>query len=122
MNHIQEITKAVGAHGLWKQRITLAIKDGRSDTDPAHVEMDNQCDFGKWLYGLPSVDQNSEHFKRVKVLHANFHKEAAKVLRLAITGQKAAAEKSLDLGGAYAKSSSDLTLAMMNWKKVFGTA
>ena len=116
----QEINKAIGAHGMWKQRLADAIKNGRSDTPPDRVEPDNLCDFGKWLYSLSPADQNCEHYKKVKALHASFHKEAAKVLRLALGGHIPEAEKGIGMGGSFSNISSDLTLAMMNWKKTVG--
>src|ERR1035438_7643070 len=78
---------------MWKSRLRAAIDAGRSDVTPEQVEPDNLCAFGKWLHGLPSSDRNSEHFKKVQPLHAAFHKEAANVLRLALSGKKPEASK-----------------------------
>ena len=117
----QEITKAIGAHGAWKRRLEAVIKDGRSDVGPEKVEPDNRCDFGKWLYSLPVTDQNSAQFKKIQALHATFHKEAARVISMALSGDVAGAEKSMGFGGAYSSISADLTGAMMDWKKALGT-
>lgn len=116
----QEITKAIGAHGAWKRRLETVIKDGRSDVPPERVAPDNHCDFGKWLYSLSLADQNSAQFKKVQALHATFHKEAANVIRTALSGNVAAAGKSMVGGGAYYTVSMDLTGAMMDWKKALG--
>ena len=117
----QEITKAIGAHGAWKRRLEAVIKEGRSDVPPERVAPDNHCDFGKWLYALPIAEQNAAQFKKVQALHATFHKEAANVIRMALSGNVAAAEKSMAVGGAYGNISADLTGAMMDWKKALGT-
>ena len=120
MINAQEITKAIGAHGMWKRRLEMVVKEKKSDTPPEKVEPDNQCEFGKWLYSLPVSDQSSPHFKKVQTLHASFHKEAAQVIRLALKGQMPEAEKSMALGGAYTNVSSRLTVAMMEWKNSIG--
>lgn len=115
--HSQDITQAIGAHVMWKNRVAAAIRDGRSEKTPEQVESDRLCDFGKWLYSLPPGDRSSEHFRKVQALHLAFHKEAAKVLQLALSGQKAAAAKCLDFGGLFAHISGDLNGALTAWKK-----
>lgn len=116
MANIEELTKAIGAHSAWKARLSKAVETGASDANPDQVGSANQCDFGKWLGGLPAGDKAGDHWKKVNDLHSRFHKEAAAVLRDATSGKKAAAEKSLGLGGTYYKASADLTQAMMAWK------
>jgi methyl-accepting chemotaxis protein len=109
------ITKAIGAHGMWKNRLNDAMDTGKSEFTPERVAPDNLCDFGKWLYSLPAGDRGSEHGAKVQRLHAAFHKEAAAVLRLCLAGQKQNAQKSMAAGGAYAQTSADLTYAMTDW-------
>ena len=116
MTKQEQINKAIGAHGLWKQRLNEAIKTGKTEFTPDKVEVDNQCEFGKWLYSLPAEDLNCEFARKVKALHADFHKEAASVLRLAVGGKQAEAEKGTQVNSKFAKISSELTVAMMSWK------
>lgn len=113
----QEITKAIGAHGKWKQRLSSAIEDGQSDITPERVAPDNLCEFGRWLHSLPAAEQRGESFANVRALHAAFHKEAADVLKLALGGDKVAAGKCMALGGNFSDVSAKLTGAMMDWKK-----
>jgi methyl-accepting chemotaxis protein len=114
-----EIDKAIGAHGLWKSRLKQAIETGKTDSAVETIRMDNQCAFGKWLYGsgLSSTDKDSSHYKAVKDLHAQFHKTAAEVAGLAASGKKAEAERMMSLEGQFSAISSKLTAAMMDWKK-----
>lgn len=113
----QEITKAIGAHGMWKRRLQNVIDQGTADVSPQQVAPDNLCEFGRWLYSLPLEARRSPEFSKVQALHASFHKEAARVLSLAISGNRSGAQKSLDDGGAYASVSIELTSAMIAWKK-----
>ncbi|MBK8240763.1 MAG: CZB domain-containing protein [Deltaproteobacteria bacterium] len=109
------ITKAVGAHGLWKARLREAIGKGTFDTKPEIVERCDACEFGKWLEGLAGdAASKNEHYPKVHALHADFHKSAAAVVRLVLRGDKAGAVTSLD--GAYADISGALTGAMMRWR------
>lgn len=110
------ITKGIGAHGLWKQRILDAIKTGKSEWTPEVVCQDNQCEFGKWLYSCSKQDQASPHYSKVKHLHADFHKEAAKVLKMALDGKKKDAEVAVGDNSQYKSISGNLTREMMSWK------
>ena len=112
----KEIEHAIGAHGLWKGRLKLAIDAGKSDLDPNVVCSDRHCDFGKWLYG-PGAAGKSAHYEKVRKLHADFHTEAGRVLRLAMAGHKPDAAKALDQGSVFAHTSGALTGALMAWAK-----
>jgi hypothetical protein len=113
-----EITQAIGAHGMWKTRLRCAIDTGKTDTNDTNVGKDDQCEFGQWLYG-PTIDaatKTSGDFREVQKLHAEFHKAAAHVLKIALEGNKAEAEKMLALGSVFNDASARLTAAMMHWR------
>ena len=116
MNTSEAIDKGIGAHGMWKQRIRSAIATGQSEWTPSVVQQDNQCEFGKWLYGCSAGEKASPHYGQVKDLHASFHKTAASVLSLALDGKKTEAEAAIVSGSDYIKYSSSLTNEMMAWK------
>lgn len=110
------ITKAVGAHGMWKSRLKKAIESGSADITPEKAEVDDQCEFGKWLYSLPSEDQNSPECREVMRLHACFHQEAGNVLRLALKGEKESARRCMAVNGSFGIASEHLTAQMKAWK------
>jgi hypothetical protein len=115
-----EIKHAIGAHGLWKNRLQSAIDNGKSDFSPDQVGHDNNCDFGKWLYGasLASAVRHKAEYETCRRLHADFHREASNVLRLALGGQKDQARNAMAANGKFAAVSGDLTNAMMKWMKL----
>ncbi len=119
MASIEELDNAIGAHGKWKARLRAAIDTGKIDASVETIQQDNQCVFGKWLYGptLTPVDKASDHYKIVKDLHARFHKTAARVVTLALSGKKDEAGAMMVVGGEYAVISGKLTQSMMDWKK-----
>ncbi len=116
---IAEIEKGIGVHGMWKAHLRRAIETGKFDTSVETVRKDNNCDFGKWLYGstLSPIDKASNSYKTVRDLHAEFHRTAAKIVDLALSGKKDEASKMMSLDGEYALISSKLTAKMMEWKK-----
>jgi hypothetical protein len=114
------ITKGIGAHGLWKQRLLDAIKNGQSEWTPEIVCQDNQCEFGKWLYACSGEEKSSAHYGKIKDLHANFHKCASNVLKLALTGKKSEAEGAIGDGSDYKNISAALTKEMMSWRSDLG--
>jgi hypothetical protein len=116
MANVDEINKAIGAHGMWKQRLRQAVDSGQSEFTVERVSPDNQCEFGKWLHALPPTDKTSANWKSVQELHAKFHTEAARVLELALKGQKQKADEGLSPDSGFTKVSLDLTAAMMKWK------
>lgn len=113
------IKDAISAHGAWKARLKSAIDSGKIEIPVVTIRKDNECIFGKWLYG-PTISaevKNSSVYKTALELHAKFHKAAAEVAELAMAGKKSEAEKMMGLGGKYADASAKLTKAMMDWQK-----
>ena len=113
---VQEIKKAIGAHGAWKLKLRTAITTGRSEATPADVRCDDKCEFGKWMYGSTLDDQirAGKPYNVIKRLHAEFHQCASKVLTLATSGQKDAAE---DLMQTEFKDKSEILVrALTKWR------
>lgn len=117
-----EISKFIGQHGMWKTHLREAIDTGKSQINLTTAAQDDQCDFGKWLRGLPADARASNHFQSVSRLHAEFHREAARVLKLATAGNKAEANKATAMGGSFANASSSLTQEMTRWMNSTTTA
>ncbi len=119
MNFKDEIKKAVGLHGKWKKMLRDAITTGKLELHISLIKADDQCNFGKWLYGQTITQQqkDSDHYRTVRELHAAFHEKATKVAEVAASGNKAYAARMLDANGEFAKASAALTTSMMAWLK-----
>ncbi len=115
---MDEITRAIGAHGLWKGRLAAGIGNGGKDLDPAVVGRDDACDFGRFLYGpdMPAAEKASPHYQHVRTAHAAFHRCACTVVQDARAGRVAKAEAALNPGGAFNTASVEVTQAMMAWQ------
>ncbi len=119
MSFEQEVDQAVGAHGAWKSRLKQAIDSGKIDTPIATIQSNNQCQFGKWLYGsnLPASTKSSPQYQTIAELHTQFHKLAAHVAELAASGKKDKATEAMAPDSEFAKVSSKLVMGLMAWKK-----
>lgn len=113
----EEIDKAIGAHGSWKQKLRTAIDTGECESTPDKVKMDNNCSFGKWLHERidPSA-KSSAYYKEIVSLHAEFHKEAGAILEIALNGNKDEANNRIKLGSKFAKLSAELTTKLKTWQ------
>lgn len=111
------ITKAIGAHGAWKKRLSTAITNGSHQEDVTTVAQDNQCDFGRWLQSSNPAASDQAHHQAAKALHATFHKEAASTLRLVAAGNQVQAQASIAAGGSFAEASRLLTKTMIDWRQ-----
>jgi methyl-accepting chemotaxis protein len=108
---------AIGAHAAWNARLKAAIAGGQLDTPVSTIKADDQCQFGKWLYGssLSAEDRHSQHYHTTRQLHAQFHEEASRIAQLAVSGQREAAAKAMSPSADYARISSSLTDALTRW-------
>ncbi|MGB0126992.1 MAG: CZB domain-containing protein [Rhodocyclaceae bacterium] len=114
----ENITKAISAHGQWKERLANAIASGTSDFDPEVVKLPDRCEFGKWLYGdnIPAGAKGSDYYRKALDLHAQFHAEAGTVLGLALQGERAKAEGLMTAGSKFDSLSTTLTTLLNEWK------
>ena len=117
MQDPERIVHAIAAHAKWKFYLRRAIETGTSEWTVAEVRPDNRCEFGKWLQGLPPQDRDAQNWEEVSRLHAEFHKEAAEVLKLALAGRREEAEAAIAQGSRFAKVSTKLTITMTAWQK-----
>jgi hypothetical protein len=108
-----EIDQAIAAHAQWKQRLEDAIEFGLFGTPVEVAAADDLCVLGKWLKQL---DEDSEHARAVRRLHARFHKTVAAVAHFAISGKGAEARAMMSSGGEFSRMSQRLVSALAAWK------
>lgn len=111
------ITKAIGAHGAWKHKLSAAVNEGRHSFDVSTVARDDACAFGKWLASAEVTGPDVAHRDECAGLHRIFHGQAAAVLRHVDAGQLAAAREAMTPQGEFCIASTTLTQAMMTWRR-----
>ena len=114
---VGRIAGAIGQHGVWKAKLLHAAHTGEAPWDPSTVELDDRCVFGTWLYQEIADHERDGHWERVRGLHAEFHREAARILRLAVSGQGRAAEEQMSIGTPYDGLTTELVLALDDWRE-----
>ncbi|MEC3861650.1 CZB domain-containing protein [Mesobacterium sp. TK19101] len=114
----RQIKEATQAHGAWKQKLCEAVKSGTLPKPARDIACDDQCSFGKWLHMLKadSTVAVSMHFRRVMVMHADFHKEAGRIAGLIEDGASAQALAALN-GSNLQDRSGKLEAAMADWAR-----
>jgi len=117
MKTVEALDHAIATHAKWKYRLMDAINTGRSEWHVSDVRTDSACEFGKWLAALSLSERLSEHCRKVRALHTEFHSLAADVLELALAGRKEEATAAMALGSRFAVMSSNLTMAVIAWKE-----
>lgn len=97
----------IGAHVMWKKRLQNLLDGVSEETlSPDDVGMDNKCALGQWIYGDGQTFRDASKFEDVRLMHAEFHRLAAEVVRLYQDGaQEQAAQL---LGGEYSRHSERL--------------
>ena len=87
---LSEVLQAArDAHNAWGARLREAIDSGSSAMSVEQAGGDENCAFGKWLYAPGEFRTTQpERWQQIHDLHEQFHRNAAEVLKLAITGQQ----------------------------------
>lgn len=113
----QELNNAISEHAIWKYHLGTLVQSGKTGMTSGKFK-DSECAFGKWLCGSDVVAEQkcSEHYRKVRELHADFHRVAVNVAELAAKGDKTEAEESLQFGGEFTTVSSRLVEAMIKWR------
>ncbi|MFN3470324.1 MAG: CZB domain-containing protein [Novosphingobium sp.] len=113
---VSQIEEAIGAHGLWKMRLRGAIRSGTCDLTVQEASGDCNCKFGKWLHdpAFAPAHKGGVPHRVVTRVHAEFHREAGRVLQLALAGDQAAADAAM--AGPFTETSEKLVRALLKWK------
>ena len=114
---IDEILKAMNAHGAWKLRLRAAIVTQNSDVTPEAAKCDDKCEFGKWLLNSSNAAEirGTARYESVRNLHADFHKCAGDVLYNALNNQTDKANALLS--GTFSQQSHALMVELTKWKQ-----
>lgn len=116
---LRMIERAIVAHAGWKRRLSEAAETRTCTISVEKASQDNQCEFGKWLYGNGanlSPREKGMEYEEVRQLHATFHQCAAKTLKLALEGDRIGYEAERHYSGDFTQRSADLTHAIVRWR------
>jgi len=99
---------AITQHSVWKTTLSVAIATG-TELDVKAIASDRRCALGRRLHGDAAAKNISQQDRAACIgLHANFHKEAARVASLINHERLDDASQLLREGSVFAEASSDL--------------
>ena len=112
-----DFEEAIAAHSAWKRKLSAYLRSPDHSIQAAKVGMDNQCSLGQWLYGEGRKYASDPDFSQLQKAHANFHSEAADLVRRADGGEQVSEEAGLGANSQYAKVSSQVVQLIMKIKQ-----
>jgi ABC-type transporter Mla subunit MlaD len=117
---LHPVRAAVVAHAAWKMRLRKAITTGvlEPGTNIATVARDDACPFGTWLHGDAAEEPDQDRVADVRRRHADFHREAAAVLKAAIGGRPDEAQDLMASADHYGGAAAGLTDALLGWLRL----
>ena len=86
---------AIRAHMQWKQKLRSYLGGAGEKLDVTTVERDDKCVLGCWLHGDGKRLAADPVYVSLRSKHAEFHRCAAKVIRLSDAGERDAAQAML---------------------------
>ena len=111
----RQVIAAIASHHAWMGRLKTAAELGRSSVDVATTEKEDACPIGQWLTREVSpVLKAMPLYARTRTLHAQFHKDAARVLGLALA-RDPRAKTELAAGGVFSHTANELRRALNDW-------
>ncbi len=116
MTPVQKINRAISTHSYWRHYLRLIDATGQSRLTVEAVRSAEACEFGRFLRELPTTTRFGEHRKRVRELHAEFHRAAANTLAAALEGQSEKTLDALSMGGEFAQALALFLAALRHWR------
>lgn len=114
----KKISDAFYAHYKWKLRLLECIqKKGNCDCTVENIRNDRLCEFGMWLSSLDSSQMHDDFGKKIKVLHKEFHNQAAIVLQYSKDGNSKMVAQCMGEDGAYTLATNALFNELLRWEK-----
>lgn len=116
-SQIEEINRAILAHYDWKSRFIQFIKAGGTNVLGGCSGVHHDCELGYWLENIRLKMLTSLLYRKISVVHREFHNEAAWVMALAQDGQLESAIDFMAEGKIFSGISAELVYLLSRWKK-----
>ncbi|MEQ1884381.1 MAG: CZB domain-containing protein [Bryobacteraceae bacterium] len=109
---------AIQSHIAWKRTLADYLIQPNGSLRPAEVGADNRCELGKWIHGNSAALGTQTEYQELKSKHAEFHRCASDVVRMADSGQSISEEIALGSNSGYSQASIAVVRALMKMKSV----
>lgn len=81
------LENVIAMHLNWKERLKNYILGTEKGFNVHHVERDDKCELGNWIYGEGMVNRDNGDFQKLKLEHAKFHKSVAEIIKIIDKGE-----------------------------------
>jgi methyl-accepting chemotaxis protein len=113
---IVDLDIAIQKHVQWKYKFRDALHN-KEQMDAAAISKDNNCEFGKWLYGDAKAQFGKvSNYAKCVTEHAAFHVEAGKIAVLVNAQNAVEAERLMATGSAYDQASKRVAVSIIELK------
>lgn len=111
-----DLDQAMEKHIEWKVKFRMAIFQ-KEPLDADRTAKDDCCALGMWLHGDAKAQfSRLETYSTCVARHKTFHDEAGKIALAINAGQYEAAKEMLNSASPFAKASSALGLAIIDFR------
>ncbi len=108
-----DFNKWTQAHRDWRIRLSDYVGGtSKEKLDALTVGRDDQCELGKWIQSMRGQMAGNANFLKLLTAHAEFHRQAAEIVKLADAGKKDEAQRLLSPTGAYFHASNEVIKAL----------
>jgi hypothetical protein len=95
-----DFQEAAKAHRDWNTKLRMYL-NGSGTLNPEDIQKDNLCALGQWIYGEGKKHIVCAEYEELRTIHAEFHKNAAEIVRLIDKNEKEKAKQKLDAGSKF---------------------
>jgi len=114
-----DLNRVIQSHSQWKNRLKKAIEKGEFDfVDVDEIANEHKCQFGQWLDS--QTGKMLPDYNEVVAIHIAFHKEAARILELALQGHQDEALEAMKLGSRFNQLTAQLVNKLADIKESNG--
>jgi hypothetical protein len=110
-NLANEIYLAIVKHTAWKKRLHNVIETGKRG-EALGIE---HCELGKWLKEHDAKLSSHYYYSKVVELHQKLHKEADRLVSMAVRGNTAEARTAVEYGSDFEHLSQELVRNIIAW-------
>lgn len=113
MGGTMDFDEAIVSHLKWKIHLRNFLDGRGGKLDSTMVAKDDACELGQWIYGEGKQFAETAPYKDLVKKHAQFHLQAAEVVRKTEAGDKPGAEEMMASGREFSSASKDIVGAIM---------
>lgn len=111
-----DIDDAIKSHMSWRNTLLNQFSNPDKELSYEFVSSDCNCAVGKWLLRIGPRFSSNSNFQDLKRVHAQFHKCAGEIVRMAQNGDEVTSELILGSGTEFDRLSHDVVSSLKSFR------